>query len=94
LKVWDLETGRVLRTLEGHSSYVTDVAFSADVRRVVSASDDKTLRVWDLETGMPLTAFTCDGRVVSCVFIGDDKLFAGDSGGLVHFLSLEEAVIG
>ena len=51
LKVWDLENGGELRTLAGHSDWVTGVAVSPDGRRAVSASDDKTLKVWDLETG-------------------------------------------
>ena len=32
LKVWDLESGRALRTLEGHSSHVHGVAVTADGR--------------------------------------------------------------
>jgi WD40 repeat protein len=54
LKVWDLETGRVLRTLEGHTIRVEGVAVTADGRRAVFASYDKTLKVWDLETGSAL----------------------------------------
>ena len=52
--MWDLETGRALRTLEGHSDTVNGVAVTADGRRAVSASSDKTLKVWDLETGREL----------------------------------------
>jgi WD40 repeat protein len=51
LKVWDLETGRALRTLEGHSAYVFGVAVTPDGKQVVSASWDETLKVWDLSTG-------------------------------------------
>ena len=54
LKVWDLETGRELRTLEGHSGDVHGVAVTADGKRAVSASEDKTLKVWDLESGREL----------------------------------------
>ena len=54
LKVWDLEAGRELRTLAGHSHCVNSVAVSADGRRAVSASADTTLKVWDLETGREL----------------------------------------
>ena len=56
LKVWNLETGPALRTLEGHVSFVMAVAVSADGRRAVSASYDTTLKVWDLETGPALRA--------------------------------------
>ena len=38
LKVWDLESGRELRTLEGHSDCVNGVAVTPDGRRAVSAS--------------------------------------------------------
>ncbi len=41
----------VLKTLEGHSSFVNSVSMTPDGRRAVSASQDHTLRVWDLETG-------------------------------------------
>ena len=38
LKVWDLETGVALRTLQGHSGPVTGVAVTPDGKRAVSAS--------------------------------------------------------
>jgi hypothetical protein len=52
--VWDLDSGRELRTLEGHSGGVTGVAVTPDGKRAVSASFDETLKVWDLETGRAL----------------------------------------
>ena len=54
LKVWDLETGKELMTLEGHckSGYgsVYVVALTPDGTKAVSGSLDKTLKVWDLDT--------------------------------------------
>jgi len=41
------------RVLEGHTDEVTAVALTADGKRAVSGSDDKTLWVWDLEGGQP-----------------------------------------
>ena len=43
--------GRCLRVFEGHTQLVRAVAWSADQRRVLSGSDDKTVRLWDVETG-------------------------------------------
>ena len=37
--------------LEGHTSYVTSVAYSPDGKHIVSGSLDKTVRVWDSNTG-------------------------------------------
>ena len=51
VQLWDLETGRCLRVLEGHTSQVVSVAWSVDQRRALSASFDQTVRLWDLEMG-------------------------------------------
>ncbi|THU75609.1 WD40 repeat-like protein, partial [Dendrothele bispora CBS 962.96] len=65
--------------LWGHDSRVNSVAFSTDGTRIVSGSDDKTIRLWDTATGVqvgdPLqghddyvksVAFSADGtRIVS-----------------------------
>ncbi len=49
--------GDCLRTLEGHTNRVTDVALTPDGHTAVSASDDDTLRVWDVATwGLPSDA--------------------------------------
>jgi WD40 repeat protein len=90
LKVWDLETGTALRTLEGHSAEVNGVAVTADGKRVVSVSRDSTLKVWDLETGLPLATFHCDAIPRCCAFAGGQTIVAGDEGGRLHFLLLEE----
>jgi len=91
LKVWDLETGRTLRTLEGHSDAVSGAAVTADGKRVVSASWDKTLKLWDLATGLPIATFHCDASARCCAFADDHRIVAGDAGGRVYFLVLEEA---
>ena len=51
VRLWDVETGRCLRVLEGHTDYVWSVAWSVDGRRALSGSNDNTVRLWDVETG-------------------------------------------
>src|SRR5262249_37760694 len=51
LRVWDLESGRELSTLQGHTARVRACAVTPDGQRVVSASEDRTLKAWDLESG-------------------------------------------
>ncbi|KAJ3278234.1 U3 snoRNP protein, partial [Blyttiomyces sp. JEL0837] len=45
--VWDVATGSELITINGHKSQVLSLAFSADDRRLLSASMDGTVREWD-----------------------------------------------
>jgi WD40 repeat protein len=75
VKVWDLETGRELYTLEGHASWaglVRGVAVSPDGQRAASASYDKTLKVWDLETGRELRTLEGHSEWVLGVAVSPD----------------------
>jgi WD40 repeat protein len=51
IKIWDLLTGRELRTFVGHTGMVWRLDVSRDGRRLASASNDGTTRLWDVETG-------------------------------------------
>ncbi|MEH1889784.1 MAG: WD40 repeat domain-containing protein [Nostoc sp.] len=39
------------RVSPGHEDWVLSVAFSPDGQRIVSGSDDETIRIWDATTG-------------------------------------------
>ncbi len=54
LRVWDLQSGKCVRVLEGHARRVTAVAVTPDGRFALSGSLDTTLRVWDLKAGKSL----------------------------------------
>jgi WD40 repeat protein len=50
LKLWDVASGRLLRTLRGHTGSVSAVDFSDDGRYLASGSGDASIRVWDAQT--------------------------------------------
>jgi WD40 repeat protein len=54
LKLWDLETGREIRTFEGHLHRVHSVTFSPSGMIALSGGSDDTVRLWDLATGREL----------------------------------------
>ncbi len=60
IALWDAETGKLRRNLDGHEKMVTGVLFSADGRRLISAGADGTLRVWDGATGHALSKTALD----------------------------------
>lgn len=51
IKIWNLVSGKLLRTLEGHLGSVTSVAMSADGQTLASGSGDKTIKIWNLSNG-------------------------------------------
>jgi small GTP-binding protein len=48
VRLWDVETGRCLRVLEGHMSPIMSLAWSADGHRAFSGDEQGSIRVWDL----------------------------------------------
>ena len=61
--------GAELACLRGHDGRVNSVAFDREGRRIVSGSEDKTVRVWDAATGAELACLRGhDGWVISVAF--------------------------
>ncbi|HLN33186.1 MAG TPA: sigma-70 family RNA polymerase sigma factor [Gemmataceae bacterium] len=46
--LWEVATGMELRTFRGHRGEIRSLGFSADGRRLASASTDSTVLIWDL----------------------------------------------
>src|SRR5262249_36876331 len=49
VRLWDVATGKLLRTLEGHQNAITSLSFSPDGKRLASSGSwDETIRLWDV----------------------------------------------
>ena len=72
VRLWDVETGRQLLVMSGHTDHVKGVAFLPDGRRGISGADDDTLRLWDLATGRELRRFVGHTADLSAVAVSPD----------------------
>ena len=50
IKLWDMQTGGVVKSFYGHTDLVFSVSISSDSTTIVSGSHDKTIRLWDIQT--------------------------------------------
>jgi len=106
IKLWEVESGKLVRKLEGHAGDVKAVAFSADGKRVVSgggdrnvarldpkAENDCSVRVWDVDSGRQVLRLEGHSvEVCSVAFSPDGTRIA--SGGADRVCIVWDAVAG
>ena len=56
VKLWDVSTGRLLRTLE-HDDSIRGIVFSPDGKSLASTAKDDPLRIWEISSGKLLHSF-------------------------------------
>lgn len=73
--LWDVRTGRLMRSLPAHSDPVGGVSFVRDGTLIVSCASDGLVRVWDTGTGQCLRTFFHEDNtaVVSVQFSPNGK---------------------
>jgi WD40 repeat protein len=82
IRLWDPDTGKEVRMLEGHDSRVTCSGFSGDGKRLVSAADNNDLRLWEVDTGKVMRRFYGHDAPVDRIALSPDGkvLAAGGRG--------------
>lgn len=80
-KITDLSTGKVLRTLEGHTHHVLAVSWKADGHTLITGSADNLVKVWDAFSGEKKKGPEAFGKEVTAVhYIGESDQLVASSG--------------
>ncbi len=74
--LWDVATGKELRSLQGHTGFVRSVAFGPGGRTLASSGTDHTIKFWDVATGKELESLKNPSGDDSVVFSPDTKMMS------------------
>jgi WD40 repeat protein len=95
-KLWDVASGRLLRTFSGLGEAASRVAFLADGKRVLSGGSRElggrreTLKIWDSATGRLLKTVSRDADLSDAIAVsGDGTRAAAGAGHAVKVWDLE-----
>ena len=78
VKIWEVETGRELRTLRGHSYDVNSVCYSPDGKYTASSSWD-SIKLWEVATGECIKTLSGNGGAYSLCYSPDSRYVASGS---------------
>ena len=79
IKLWDIQTGHLIRTFKGHDGAVNDIVFNSSTTQLISADSKGFVKKWELTSGKEVSSFqasslsinaasklTFEGRIASC----------------------------
>jgi WD40 repeat protein len=92
-QVWDIKTGKLMHTLDGHTSLINSIAISADDSFIVTGSCDGTVKVW---SGKPGTLIRETGKLIKTIAVGSPvelvKLSMSNRGNFVITIGRDQQV--
>ncbi len=75
-KLWELRTGREVRSFLGHQASVTSLDFSRDGKYLITGSNDATAKIWEVATGKEILTVKPDKEpLTDVVFDPKGKFF-------------------
>lgn len=79
IKLWNIQTKKLLGTLTEHSGHVSDLAFSPDGDILASAGSDNTVKIWNRASGELLDTLQHKNSVHCVAFSSDGKTLVSGS---------------
>ncbi len=74
-KLWEVNTGREVRSFLGHEGSVNCIDFSSDGKFIITSSGDRTAKIWDVATGKELFSTPPEKKFLTAVAFSPDMKF-------------------
>lgn len=90
LRIWDVETGNCLLTMEGHKRAATSLDWSTDGQLIATGGRDDSdgnyaIRLWEVSTGRCLCTIEDTGEITSVRLSNDGRwIFSGGGDGTIR----------
>lgn len=78
--LWDVESGKRIRSLQANDYSILSVIFLPDGRHVLTQNLNRTLSLWDVETGQQQVVFQGHASTIKCIALSADGRVALSGG--------------
>jgi len=73
IKLWNLYSGKLVRTFEQHTNGASCVNISPDGQFIISGERDGAIKRWNLHSGKLLNTIEQPGNSINCIFTSPDS---------------------
>lgn len=80
IRIWDIETGALVKELVGHTGSVTSLRLYEGGRYLVSGSQDHTIRVWDVYQGRSIGVLSGHNALIDSIAVTPDGRYFVSAG--------------
>lgn len=92
VRVWNIESGRLVHLMEGHTQKVYSVVIDAERNRCMSGSMDSSVRIWNLNTGECIKKLEGHTVLVGLLALSNQYLVSAAADSILRVWSPETGV--